>query len=1097
MDVAILGPLEVRVDGRVLPLAGPKQRALLAMFAVHANEVVSRDRLIEALWDEQPPTSVDQSLDTYISRLRRSLGRDRLLRRPGGYVLRLDAGELDLDRFESFVHRAREASAAGDPESSVALFREALALWRVPALADVIYEPFANRKAEQLEERRLTALEELVEAELALGDGARLVSELETLVRENPLRERLLGQLMLALYRAGRQVDALAVLQSARQRLARELGLEPGPQLRELERQILQQDPNLDAVRQRARSRRRPGLRAMASGVAAAALAAIATTGILLGTGGTKSARSAVQDENRLLALGLRSGELDEAIELVGLPSAMAVGAGSVWVGDSNGQVVLRVDPSSGAVVDRIPVRGTPGSLVGGGGAIWVASTLGGTIQRLDPTSSTVATLDLRGANATALAFGEGGLWIADALGRALLELDPSTGSVQRTLSLDRRPSALAIGPDSIWVADYEDGSVAEVDAVSGRTLASVNVGNGPAALGVGADAVWVANNLDSTVSRIDRRTRSVVATVAVGSGPSSLAVAGGSVWVANTYSGEVSRIDPARNVVEAIPVGGRPTEVAAAFGRVWVGSGARGDRRRGGTLRVVSTQPFPSVDPAFFESAAGFQFTRLAYDSLVTFEAQTGRAGLRLVPDLALALPTPTAGGTTYSFRLRPGIRYSDGRPVRAGDFRRGVERLFRSGSSGTDYYAGLVGARPCRKQPRRCDLARGIFTNDKAGTVSFQLREADPDFLLKLTLVGYAAPIPAGVPDRDSLLRPVPGTGPYTVAAVDREIRFARNRFFHEWSHAAQPDGNPDAIVWRMVRSPQAAVEDVERARADWFFGLIPPARLRQLQIRRPAQLRENPAFAVDFIPLNLQRPPFDDVRVRKALNYAIDRRVIARMYGGGSVATPTCQPLAPGLLGYRRYCPYTAQPRRDGAWTAPDLARARRLVAASGTHGSRIAVWAASDLPYIPRRLPAYIASVLRSLGYRTTLHVIPYATFTPTMRKRIQLSVDGDWLPDYPAPSSYLPAFFGCDGKHNRRRYVCDPGLDRRMQRASALALQDPARAAAQWTAIDHELVDRAYWVPTVNLGVADLVSSRLRNYQYHPASGFMPGQAWLR
>jgi peptide/nickel transport system substrate-binding protein len=1098
VEAAILGPLEVRIDGKVVPLGGPKQRALLAMLVLHANEVVSRDRLIDALWGERPPPSVDQSLDSYVSRLRRALGRDRLVRRSGGYVLSIGPGERDLDRFETLVAEARAASARGEEGAAVGLLQRALDVWRGPAFADLLYEPFAGAEAERLEELRLGAVEALMEARLATGAGAELVPELERLVREYPLRERLLGQLMLALYRAGRQVEALDSLRAARRRLAGELGLEPGPQLRELERRILRQDPGLDAQRPPARAASRLRWRTSA-GLAAVVLVAAATTGLILATGDTSEV-GAEHQESRLVSIGGPAPEHTAAIELPGPPATVTAGAGSVWVADASGETITRIDASSGGIVDRIPVRGGPGSLVSGAGALWLASSLDGSIKRIDAATGAVTqTVHVGGGNASAIAFGAGRLWVADATDHALVEVDPTSGTVRRTVTLDVRPTAVVAGRRAIWAAGYESATVEEIDPRSGRTIATVAVGNGPSALAAGRGAVWVANSLDSTISRIDTRTRSVTNTIPVGSGPSALALDGESVWVANAYSGTVSRIDLQRNVVEATHhVGGRPTSIAASKDRVWVGSAPRSDAHRGGTLRIVTTQPFASIDPAFVEFSSGFQFTRLAYDSLVTFEAAPGARGLRLVPDLAVALPVSTAGGTRYSFRLRPGIRYSDGRPLRAGDFRRGIERLFRVGSNGADYYTGVVGAGACRRHPVRCNLSRGIVTDERARTVVFRLRSPDPDFLFKMTVGAYSAPIPRGTPDRDVEFRHVPGTGPYRVAAASgREIRFVRSRFFREWSHAAQPDGNPDGIVWRLARSPESAVRTVLTSQADWFFGLIPPTRLGELAIRRPAQMHQNSTFAVDFIPLNTSRPPFDDVRVRQALNYAIDRRKIVRLYGGPVAATPICQPLAPGMPGYRRYCPYTAPPRRDGGWAAPDLARARRLVAVSGTRGSRIDVWAATDLPYIPRRLPAYVASVLRSLGYRTRLRLIPYEAFSPPMRRRIALSVDGDWVPEYPSPSAYMPQFFGCHGRHNRKRYVCDPHLDKQMAQASALQISDRPRAADSWTRIDRELVDRAVWVPTVNPHPPELVSKRLRNYQFHPVWGFIASQVWLR
>ena len=1098
MDFRILGPVEVRRGGEVLALGGRKQRALLALLLLHANEIVSRDRLIDALWGERPPPSVQQTLDSYVSRLRGVLGRDRLVRRAPGYVLVLEPDELDLARFEELMSAAREAAARGDESAVSSMIRSALALWRGPALADVLYEPVAATEAERLEEGRLVALEERIDADLAAGLGPDLVSELEALVRKHPLRERLLGQLMLALYRAGRQSDALGALQAARQRLAAELGLEPGPQLKELEGQILRHDPELAPVKRRPRSnrglRRRGGLAAAAAAIVLAGAAA----GIVLALRPTTPARTLHVGVSRLAAVGTDSAAVTSMTAINQEPAALTSGTGSLWVADATGPTVSRIDPENGNVVDRIQVAGEPGSIVAGGGAIWVASTVGGTISRIDPATDTVTqTVRLGKASAAALAFGGGRLWVADPTDQTLIELEPQTGSVRRSLTLDLRPTTLTVGDGVIWVGDSTANLVEQIATSSGETLSTTHVGNGPSALALGAGGVWVANALDGTVSRIQPETAAVVATIPVGSAPSSLVAAGRSVWAANQYSGTVMRIDPRRNRVTAtIDVGGTPTSLTADVRRVWVAGGPGPGRHRGGTLRLVATQTFDTIDPAF-QLTQTLVFTRLAYDTLVTLEQAAGPAGLRLVPDLAIAVPSPTRAGTTYAFRLRPGIRYSDGRPLRAQDFRRAIERLFRVRSPGTTYYTGLEGAAACARRPRTCDLSRGIETDDADGTVVFHLRAPDPDFLFKLTVIGFSAPVPAGTPNRTLRTTALPGTGPYTIThASERDVRFDRNRFFREWSHAAQPDGNPDAIKWHIVSSLDEAVDAVERGAADWMLGLIPPAKLHRLQVTHPAQLHIDPQFIVEFSPLNAQRPPFDDVRVRRALNYAIDRAKIVRMYGGPAVATPLCQPLPPGFPGSRRYCPYTADPRPDGAWRGPNLAAARRLVAASGTSGTRIDVWGTTDSIAVPRELPAYFARVLRSLGYRTRLHVVPFPTLTTAFRERIQLSVDGDWAPDYPAPSAYVPAFFGCHGGYSSG-YFCEPSLDREMQRATALQLQDPRRAAALWARIDHEIADRAYWVPTVSLRSPEIVSKRVRNFEHSPLWGFIASQVWLR
>jgi YVTN family beta-propeller protein len=1096
VEFRILGPVEVRADGDALPLGGRKQRALLAVLLLHANQAVSRDRLIEALWGDRPPPSVHQSLDSYVSRLRRTLGHGRLLRGPPGYTVVVEPGELDLSRFEDLVAAGGEAATRNDAAEAAARLRAALALWRGPALVDVLYEPFAARESERLDELRRIALEQRIDADLGTGLGRELVPELEALAREHPLRERLLGQLMLALYRAGRHGDALAVLQAARQRLAGELGLEPGPPLRELERRILRHDPDLGPVEQRPPAARPPRRRRVLAAVAALALAgAVAVYVIALRPAGP--ARTLHAGTSRLVAVMTGSGMVTSLTALTRTPAAVASGAGSLWVADATGPTVSRVDPESGSVVDRIQLAGEPGSIVAGAGAIWVASTVGGTISRIDPGTDTVTqTVRLGGASAAAIAFGGAKLWIADPTDQTLMELDPGTGSVRRTLTLDLRPSSLAIANGVIWVSDQTTNIVEQIALRSGATLAATHVGNGPTAIALSAGGAWVANALDGTVSRIEADSAAVVATIPVGSNPSSLVAAGGSIWVANQASGTLSRIDPRRNRVSAtVEIGGSPTSLIAQAGRVWVAGGPRAGRHRGGTLRLVATQTFDTIDPAFQETQT-LAFTRLAYDTLVTFEQAPGAAGLRLVPDLAIAIPTPTRAGTTYAFRLRPGIRYSDGRPLRAQDFRRAIERLFRVGSPGATYYSGIVGADACARRPPACDLSSGIETDDAAGTALFHLRTADPDFLFKLTVIGFSVPVPAGTPNRPLRSTPLPGTGPYAIVrARERDVRFERNRFFREWSHAAQPDGNPDAIEWHIVSSLNDAVDAVERGAADWMLGLIPPDRLRRLQLSRPAQLHTAPQFVVEFAPLDAHRPPFDDVRVRRALNYAVDRQKIVRMYGGAAVATPLCQPLPPGFPGYRRYCPYTVDPRADGRWIGPDLVAARRLVAASGTSGSRIDVWGTTDSTAVPRELPAYVAGVLRSLGYRVRLHRVASPALS-TIRERIQLSVDGDWAPDYPAPSSYLPGFFGCRGGFSNG-YVCDPALVRLMRHATALQLRDPRRAAALWSRIDHEIADGAYWLPTVSLRAPEIVSRRVRNYEHNPLWGFIASQVWLR
>jgi peptide/nickel transport system substrate-binding protein len=332
----------------------------------------------------------------------------------------------------------------------------------------------------------------------------------------------------------------------------------------------------------------------------------------------------------------------------------------------------------------------------------------------------------------------------------------------------------------------------------------------------------------------------------------------------------------------------------------------------------------------------------------------------------------------------------------------------------------------------------------------------------------------------------RPIPGTGPYKIATASaREVRYVRNPFFHEWSHAAQPDGNPDTIVMRFGLSPERAVREIEADRADWSADNVPAPRLAALRSRFGSRLHEFTIPTTDFVQFNTTRPPFDDLRARRALNLAVDRARIARLYGGSALATPTCQVLPPGLPGYRRYCPHHG----------PELARARRLVAASGTRGRTVTLWSWTDDPTITPAVARYLTDVLRQLGYRARLRLVSHAALDALparVFRRIQL-IPAAWGD---TPNGYFRTWFACHGS-NSHGWFCDPGADRLMRRAQALKATQPRAAAALWARIDRRLVDAAAWVPMVNEHGLDFVSSRVRNYQVHPYWGVIVDQLWLR
>jgi DNA-binding SARP family transcriptional activator len=242
LEFRILGPLEVADDGEQVQLHGQKQRALLALLLLEPNRVVSTDRIIDSLWGEEPPRTAATSLQNFVSQLRKLLGPETLLTKPPGYELRVPSAQLDLEQFRHLVDEAR----GEPPDARAEKLRKALALWRGPPLADLGFESFAQSEIARLEELRLVVVEDRIQAELEAGRHAELAGELETLAEEHPLRERLRAQLMLALYRAGRQAEALQIYHDARRVLVEELGIDPSPSLQQLHGSILRQDPGLE-----------------------------------------------------------------------------------------------------------------------------------------------------------------------------------------------------------------------------------------------------------------------------------------------------------------------------------------------------------------------------------------------------------------------------------------------------------------------------------------------------------------------------------------------------------------------------------------------------------------------------------------------------------------------------------------------------------------------------------------------------------------------------------------------------------------------------------------------------------------------------------
>jgi YVTN family beta-propeller protein len=852
----------------------------------------------------------------------------------------------------------------------------------------------------------------------------------------------------------------------------------------------------------RARFRTRRWLAAAIAGflVAGALIAALALTL----SSGTAHALSHV-DANAVGLVSAATGKISKEVPVGATPSHLAVGEGAVWVTNADGDSVSRIDPVKKIVVQTIPVGSSPSGITTGNHAVWVANSLNGTVSRIDPGTNTVVQPIKVGNGPTSIVYAAGSVWVANTGDDTITKINADSG---RPTTLQVAATELAFGDGTLWASQRAAHRVVRINPESGDVVQSIAVGNGPAGLAFGNGAAWVANSLDGTVSRIDPTTNSVPSTIPTGNGPAAVAVGPHGVWVSNEFGGTLARIDPRINqVAQRINVGDRPQGVAISGGTVLVSVRQSGAGHRGGTLTMRMNRPEDSIDSAVAYDSTSLPILRMTNDGLVAYDQASGLAGAQLVPDLAVSLPNPTDGGRTYTFQLRSNSRYSTGKPVKASDFRSTFERDYKIGKLAVQYYDGIVGAARCKQHPTRCDLSRGIVPDDAAKTVSFHLVAPDPEFLFKIAL-GFGYVLPAGTPPHEFTTRPLPATGPYVITSYRRNhmITLERNPHFHEWSKAAQPNGYPDKIVFKIGGTPDEAVDEVISGKGDIFSTAqseTPPsaARMTSLTTQHASQVHTNPQAATIALFLNTRLAPFNRLDVRRALNYAADRAAAVKAVGGPRVAETTCQILPPHFPGYRPYCPYTAGTTTDGSWAAPNLAKARALVAHSGTRGMKITVWSWADLG----GLGPYTVKLLRSLGYRVSMESragFSYFPVTGDSRTKAQIGTY-EWISDYPAGSGFFNAILTCasflpnDHGNSNNAEFCDPRIDRQIARAVAAQATNPDAARGLWESVDRQTVDQAPWVPLLNPKVVDVLSKRVGNYQYNSQQGMLIDQLWVR
>src|SRR5262245_57035743 len=648
---------------------------------------------------------------------------------------------------------------------------------------------------------------------------------------------------------------------------------------------------------------RRPLVIGATAGVLAAAVA-IPVFAFAGGSGTRVPALHGVED-NAVGVVDTRSDTLYQQATGVDEPHAVASGAGAIWV-SSGGGSVAKIIPSTHTVEQTIDVGAGPEGLAINNRDVWVANSLDNTVSRVSADTDHELQRYTVGNTPTGVAIGSGSVWVANSGDGTVTQLNAQSGELQNTIDVHAPVRDIAYGANSLWVTDPVGNAVIRVPVKSPSSTTTIDVGTGPSAIAYGEGKVWVANNSAGTVSRIDPEKNAMTGMFPVGAAPNGIAVTPKAVWVSDEVEGTLSRIDPATGaVMKRSTLGGRPEGVAAADSSVWVGVQAAGDAHRGGNLRLL-TPVFDYVDPAMAYYGATWDIESVTGDGLVGFKRVGGVDGNTLVPDLATSLPQPSDNGRSYTFRLRRGIHFSNGKVVTPADVRASFERHYRAyGFSQPDkgakpvresspaldygYYAGIVGAAACVKRPRRCELSRGIVTSDADRTVTFHLTGADPEFLYKLA-IPFATIVPKGTPVGGT--QRIPGTGPYEVAQFTPHhyVRLVRNPYFRVWSSAAQPAGLPDTIELG-VNLSKGSGEALEAhkaflataaGRADFAEAGVPPDLLTTARTQYPAQLHVTPAPGVSWILLNTHKPPFSNLHARRALAFALDRGRMVELAG-----------------------------------------------------------------------------------------------------------------------------------------------------------------------------------------------------------------------
>jgi peptide/nickel transport system substrate-binding protein len=486
--------------------------------------------------------------------------------------------------------------------------------------------------------------------------------------------------------------------------------------------------------------------------------------------------------------------------------------------------------------------------------------------------------------------------------------------------------------------------------------------------------------------------------------------------------------------------------------------------------FRIAMDEATDYLDPGLSDTTEGWGVMWNVYLPLLGYRHVSGPAGARLVPYLATTLPRISHDRRTYRLTLRDGIRYSNGAPIKASDFKTAVERNFQLDSAGAAFFRNIVGAQAFAKLPKPKLGIRGIVVNNTKRSIVIHLSEPQADFSNVLASE-FAAPVPGDAPAADTSLHPLPATGPYEIKSYQPKSRIVeeRNPNFQAWRfHGAIPAGNPDRVTWDIVPSASAALHRVLTGKDDWMsYYQIPSKRLPAMEQKHESRLRIFTPPNLMYFFMNTRVPPFTSRKVRQAVNYAISRRWLKRLAGG--LADTTENILPPGYPSFEPHSIYRH-----------DLRKAIRLVRESGFRGKRVIVWnhdVHADVPYTK-----YLAAVLHQIGFHVTERVVTAGSYWTTIgneKTKAQIGF-ANWVQDYPHPLDWFELLDGRTITPTHNSNYANFDVDRVNRQIDRLTLPKKLTRAVneRWAALDRRVMRLAPWVPFLNQQGTDFFSARV-------------------